>query len=97
MNLEDDTTRPMTPLERVETLYEALTAHYGEGKDREVRAAAKLLLVAIDRLQRFGGPNWRPLINEYVAIAANEPEKFERILRKNRAADDEWLPSVFHS
>lgn len=89
MNLENDTTRPMTPLERVEALYEALAAHYGEGEDREIRAAAKLLLVAIDRLQRFGGPNWRRLINEFVEIAAYEPEKFERILREDRAADDE--------
>jgi hypothetical protein len=89
MNLENDTTQPMTPLERVEALYEALTTHYGDGEDREIRAAAKLLLVAIDKLQRFGGPNWRRLINEFVEIAAYEPEKFELILRKDRAADEE--------
>ena len=59
----------MTPLERVEALYDSLLAHYGEGEDREIRASVKLLLVALDRLKRHAGPHWRQLVNEYLEIA----------------------------
>jgi hypothetical protein len=74
----------MTPLERVETLYRDLVQHYHEAEDAELRAAAKLLLVAIDALRRHGGSDWQGLLNEYVQIASQEPERFERMLRANR-------------
>mgnify|MGYP000246465407 FL=1 len=79
----------MTPLERVEALYDSLLAHYGEGEDREIRASVKLLLVALDRLKRHAGPNWRQLVNEYLEIAANDPDKFELIISKNRTPQED--------
>ena len=74
----------MTPLERVESLYQDLTEHYHEAEDAELRAAAKLLLVAVAELRRHGGPAWRELVEEYARIAAQDPERFERILQSNR-------------
>lgn len=74
----------MTPLERVEALFDELVAHYAGGEDREVRAAAKLLLVAIAKLRQHGGPQWVALVTEYLNIAAREPERFEQMLRGNR-------------
>lgn len=74
----------MTPMERVEELYHALVEHYGDGEEREVRAAAKLLLVALDRLRRHGGPGWGDLVDEYVAAAKHDPDRFARMLLSNR-------------
>jgi hypothetical protein len=74
----------MTPLERVEALFDELVTHYSGGDDREVRAAAKLLLVAIAKLREHGGPRWVALVTEYLNIAAREPERFELMLRSNR-------------
>jgi hypothetical protein len=82
----------MTPLEEVEALYEGLLLHYGDGKDREIRAAAKLLLVAIDRMQRHAGPGWRALIDEYLDLASREPEKFALMVEKNRTPQDPLRP-----
>lgn len=75
----------MTPLERVDVLYRELVAHYGEAEDAEVRAAVKLLLVAIDGLKRHGGTGWAGLVYDYLAIAERDPDRFARILRANRA------------
>lgn len=74
----------MTPLERVEVLYRELVAHYHEAQDAEVRAAIKLLLVAIAELKRHGGSDWAALAYEYLAIAERDSERFDRILRGNR-------------
>lgn len=74
----------MTPMEAIESLYETLVGHYGEGDQREVRAAAKLLLVALDKMRLHGGPNWRQLVMEYVDTASDDPERFDQILEKNR-------------
>jgi hypothetical protein len=74
----------MTPLERVETLYLDLVQHYHEAEDAQLRAAAKLLLVAIAEIRRHGGSDWQGLLNEYVQIAGQDPERFERMLRANR-------------
>lgn len=68
----------MTPLEEVEALCQRLVAHYGDGEDREVRAAAKLLRVAFDRMQRHGGPNWPRLVGEFHDTERHEPDKFGR-------------------
>jgi hypothetical protein len=74
----------MTPLERVERLYDELVEHYHEGDQRELRAAAKLLLVALDRLRRHGGPGWDDLLDEYVHAAKHDPERLRRMLEGNR-------------
>lgn len=73
----------MTPLERVEALHSELTSHYGDAKDREIRAAAKLLLVALDKFRTHGGTNWFALIDEYVQMVKHDPAKFERVLLAN--------------
>lgn len=77
----------MTPLERVEDLFRGLVAHYHEAQDAEVRAAAKLLLVAIAELKRHGGAGWAAIVYDYMAIAERDPERFDRILRGNRSDD----------
>jgi hypothetical protein len=79
----------MTPVERIEALYQELLTHYADGEDREIRAAAKLLLVALDRFRRFGGPNWDSLVDEYLDAARERPEEFEAMLRSNRAPPEQ--------
>lgn len=74
----------MTPLEKVEALFVELVNHYGDGEDREIRAAAKILLVALAKLKEHGGPNWKGLLDAYVQILKDDPEKFDRILQSNR-------------
>ena len=78
-------TRIMTPLERAEVLYRELVVHYHEAQDAEVRAATKLLLVAIAELKRHEGVGWAALVYDYVAIADRDPERFNRILSANRS------------
>ena len=74
----------MTPLARVEVLYHDLVAHYQGAEDAEVRAAAKLLLVAIAELKRYGGAGWAATVREYLGIAEDDPAQFDRILRASR-------------
>lgn len=74
----------MTPLEKTEALYRELVAGYAEGEDREIRAAAKLLMVALDRLKAHGGPSWQGLVEEYLVMLRKDPERFERMLESNR-------------
>ena len=87
----------MTPLERVEILYLELVEHYHEAQDAKLRAAAKLLLVAIAEFKRHGGNDWQRLLDEYVRIAKTEPTRFERMVQGNRTnaarphGDDELL------
>lgn len=87
----------MTPLERVEVFYQELVTHYHEAKDAELRAAAKLLMVSIAEFKRHGGPGWAQLLDEYVQIAKQDPERFERMVQGNRTnaaflvGDDELL------
>jgi len=71
-------------MEQIESLCEELVTHYGGGEDPELRVAAKMLMVAIDRFRRYGGYEWSSLVREYTSIAVNDPEKFELILRANR-------------
>jgi hypothetical protein len=75
----------MTPLEKAEALYDELVAHYGEGEDREIRAAAKLLLVAFAKLKEHGGPRGISVADEYLDLLKHDPDKFERILLSNRS------------
>ena len=87
----------MTPLESVESFYRKLVQHYHDAEDAQLRAAAKLLLVGIAELRRHGGPHWADLLDEYVQIAKQDPERFERMVQSNRSnpdapvADDEFL------
>jgi hypothetical protein len=81
-----------TPIERVEELYLELVEHYGSGDQRELRAAAKVLLVALAKFREHGGPNWPGLLDEYVDIIKYDPERFQRMLESNRAnTPDELL------
>ena len=73
-----------TPMVQIESLFEELVAHYGDGDDRELRVAAKMLMVALDQFRRHGGGGWASLVREYTSIAVNDREKFELILRANR-------------
>jgi hypothetical protein len=82
----------MTPLEKAEALYEELLAHYGEGEDREIRAAAKLLLVALAKFKQHGGARGVALAEEYLDLLKHDPDKFGRILHGNRGRPSgQWL------
>ena len=74
-----------SPVERVEALYQELVEHYGDGDQRELRAAAKLLLVALAQFRAHGGPDWVHLLDEYVALIKTDPAHFERLLQSNRS------------
>ncbi|HYN77336.1 MAG TPA: hypothetical protein VES73_06045 [Lamprocystis sp. (in: g-proteobacteria)] len=74
----------MTPIEKVEALYDELVAWYGEGGDRETRAAAKLLMIALLKLNEHGGLGWQGLVEEYMLMLKNDPERFQRVLEANR-------------
>ncbi|WPL15775.1 hypothetical protein Thiowin_00692 [Thiorhodovibrio winogradskyi] len=84
-NSSSPTSPAASPLERVEALYLELVAHYGDGDQRELRAAAKLLLVALARFRTHGGPDWARLLDEYVVLAKTDPARFERLLSSNRS------------
>ncbi len=73
-----------TPLEKAENLYKELVEWYGEADDKEIRAAAKLLIVALQQLSIHSGTHSHPLIMEYVNILKYEPEKFQKIIESNR-------------
>ncbi|MFY0658370.1 hypothetical protein [Neptunomonas phycophila] len=76
----------LTPLDKTEQFYQNLLSHYANGDDKELRAASKLLLVALEKFQCHGGPAWYALMYEYINIAIHEPEKFELILQQNRSS-----------
>jgi len=73
------------PVERVEALYSQLVAHYGDGDKRELRAAAKILLVALAKFREHGGPQWAELLDEYVQVLKQDPQRFQRMLESNRS------------
>ena len=84
----------MTPLEKTEAFFDELVAYYGEGEEREIRAAAKLMLVALAKFKEYGGPSSIELADEYLNLLKYDPEKFERIMQGNRshgANDGHWL------
>ena len=70
----------MSPLERTETLYEKLVTWYEDGEKREVRAATKLLMVALDKLHDHAGSDWEALVRSYIDILAHDPVHFQRML-----------------
>lgn len=75
----------MSPLDKVEELYNDLVLHYGHGEKRELRAAIKLLLVALVNIEKHGGSGWHAIIDDYVDIAKYDPEKMACIVESNRA------------
>ncbi len=74
--------RRSSPTERANALYLDLCSHYEGGDDKEVRAASKMLMVALARLREHGGANWDVTLDAYVKVAKNRPEKLDRILQK---------------
>jgi hypothetical protein len=76
-----------TPLEKVEMLYEELVDWYGEGTDREVRAASKLLMIALLKLKEHDADGWQGLIEEYIHMLKDNPERYQRVLEANKGED----------
>jgi hypothetical protein len=76
----------------VEAFYDELLAHYGPGKDREVRAAAKLLLVALDKFRQHGGQNWMSLVSEYITMIREHPDKFDLMMKCQRGQSELCFP-----
>ena len=80
----------MTPLEKVEALYRELVDWYGDGaSDREVRAASKLLMVALFELARHNRFGWQGLVEDYLLMLKNDPERYRRMLEANRGGRKE--------
>jgi hypothetical protein len=73
-----------TPLEKVEALYEELVDWYEEGSDREIRAASKLLMIGLLKLKAHGGFGWQGLVEDYVLMLKQDPDRYTRILEANR-------------
>jgi hypothetical protein len=80
----EKTTVELTPLEKIESLYSELVDWYGEADKKEQRVAAKLLIVALEKIAIFEGNGWDDLVMEYVAILKNDPERFQKIIESNR-------------
>ncbi|MBK1646192.1 hypothetical protein CKO25_16375 [Thiocapsa imhoffii] len=73
-----------TPLEKVEALYEELVDWYEDGSDREIRAASKLLMIGLLKLKVHGGFGWQGLVEDYVLMLKQDPERYAQILEANR-------------
>lgn len=76
--------KEITPLEKVEDLYGDLVAWYGEGTDREIRAASKLLMIALLKLKEHGGFGWQGLVEDHLLMIRHDPERYQRMLDANR-------------
>lgn len=85
MKFPDGQLPETTPLEQVEALYHELVAHYGTGEQCEMRAAAKLLLVALAKFREHGGPDWARILDEYLHVLKTDPARFQRMLESNRS------------
>ncbi|WP_319380696.1 hypothetical protein [Thiomicrorhabdus sp.] len=73
-----------TPLEKAEALFDELVEWYGDAEKKELRAAAKLLIVSLEKFSIHGGHQWHSLVMEYVNTLKFEPEKFQKIIESNR-------------
>ena len=80
----EDMVVEFTPLEKVESLYNDLVDWYGDADKKELRVAAKLLLVSLEKFSTHAGQGWHDLVEEYVDILKNDPEKFQKIIESNR-------------
>jgi hypothetical protein len=74
----------LTPLEKVEFLYAEMVDWYGEADKKELRAASKLLIIALDKFAEHGGHTWQHLVLEYFDILKNDPQRFQKIIEANR-------------
>jgi hypothetical protein len=74
----------MTPLYKVEVLYHHLVQSYEGAKDAEVRAASKLLMVALYNLQA-NDDGWYGLVKEYIEIIKEDTARFELFMCHNRS------------
>lgn len=74
----------LTPLEKVEALFNELSNWYGEADKKELRVAAKLLMVSLEQFSIHGGDGWHALVMEYVDTLHKDPEKFQKMLEANR-------------
>ena len=75
----------MTPLDKVEVLYQHLVYSYEGAQDAEVRAASKLLMVALCKIKESDRYDWFETVQEYIDILRNDPAKFERFVDQNRS------------
>ncbi|MBF6058079.1 MULTISPECIES: hypothetical protein [Thiomicrorhabdus] len=73
-----------TPLEKAEALFDELVKWYGDAEKKEIRAAAKLLIVSLEKFSVYGGHQWSSLVMEYVNTLKYDPEKFQKIIESNR-------------
>ena len=80
------------PLRKAEAFYDKLLAHHGPGKDRDIHAAAKLLLVALDKFRRHGGQEWMSLVTEYITMIKENPEKFDLMMKCQRGQSELCFP-----
>jgi hypothetical protein len=79
-----DTLVELTPLEKIESLYNELFEWYGQADKKEQRIAAKLLMVSLDKFSTHEGAGWHRLVMEYIDILQHDPERFQRIIESNR-------------
>jgi len=75
----------MTPLDKVEVLYQHLVQSYDGARDAEVRAASKLLMVALYSLKEHEGKGWRNIVWEYMQILEEDAQRFEQFMNYNRS------------
>jgi len=74
----------LTPLEKVESLFKELADWYGDADKKELRVAAKLLIVALEKFSQHGGHEWHDLVTEDVDMLKDDPEKFQKVIESNR-------------
>jgi hypothetical protein len=84
----------MTPMDKVEVLYRDLVHGYGDAKDGEVRAASKLLMVALYNLKENAGDQWCDIVEEYLEILKNDASRFEQFMQSNRSHFDDDVMTI---
>jgi hypothetical protein len=72
-------------LRKAQALFDELASHCGSGADREIRAPTKLLLLlALEKFRRHGGPGWMSLLEEHIDMIKEDPEKYDRMIKCQR-------------
>ena len=85
------------PIQKVAAFYEDLLEHYGSCSDREIRVAVKLLRVALGKFRLHGGPAWMSLIDEYVTMTKQNPEKFDLVMKCQRGQGNLMFAEISQS